>query len=124
MAMTVETRTEGEGGDGVLVVELIGPADLAGAEMLQRQMTLLSARRPGRVVFDLSQMTFIASMCMGTLVAFRRGCDKWNGTMVLAGVTEPVATALKRARLDQVFTMLPSLEAALAQFASTRASAD
>ena len=122
MAMSVETRSEKneKGGGDVVVVELIGSADLAGGETLQRSITKLSAQRPPRVVFDLSRLTFIASMCMGSLVSYRRACERWNGTMVLAGTTEPVATALSRARLDQIFTMVPSVEAALGQMGDTR----
>jgi anti-anti-sigma factor len=115
MSMTVEIRNEVDEGTGeIVVVELIGSADLAGGEMLQRRLMRLAARHPRRVVFDLSRLTFIASMCMGSLTAFRRGCDKWGGTMALAATTEPVATALKRARLDTVFVMVPTLEAAMA----------
>jgi anti-sigma B factor antagonist len=100
--------------DGAVVVSLIGSADIAGAEALDRQLTPLCARHPKHVVFDLRRLEFISSLCMGALVSFGRGCHGWGGAVFLTGARDPVATALRRARLDRVLPMRESVEAALA----------
>src|SRR4051812_1856769 len=109
--LTTELRTEGD----AVVVSLVGVADLAGVENLQRQLLQLSARKPAGAIFDLSGLSFISSICMGALVAFRRGCEGWKGSVTLAGVTEPVMSALSRARLDKIFAFEPSVDAALSK---------
>ena len=50
---------------------------------------------------------------MGTLIAFRRGCEARKGRAVLAAANESVATALNRARLERVFEMALTVEEAL-----------
>ena len=102
--LSVQTRNEGE----TVVVALVGAAGLGGAEALERELTTLSARRPPRGVFDLSQLTFISSMGIGVLVGFQRDVTAWHGTMALAGATDNVATALRRCRLDELFVMTPT----------------
>ena len=93
-----------ERGDAT-VVELVGAADLAGVETLQREMTKLCARKPAKVIFDLSQLSFISSICMGVLTSYRRACEGWKGKAVIAGAQPLVDQALRRARLDAVFEM-------------------
>jgi len=102
--LSVQTRTEGE----AVVVALVGAADVAGAALLERELTMLSARRPARVVFDLSGVTFISSLCIGALVSFYRGSAAWKGRVALAGANETVAGALRRCRLDHLFSMPPN----------------
>lgn len=108
--LTIQTRSE----PNAVVVSLIGAADLGGADPLDRQITILSAQHPKNVVFDLSAMTFISSICMGSLVRYRNACTHWGGKVALAGATEAVLVALRRARLDQVFTLVDSVEKAMA----------
>ena len=99
--------------DSIAVVKLVGAADLAGAETFDHHLTLLSARRPGRVVFDLAGLTMISSICIGSLVAFRRGCEARGGRVALAAPNEFVGDALRRSRLDVIFPMHATVEAAL-----------
>ena len=115
MSFTMETITRPE----ATVVALIGAADLSGVELFQREMTKLCAIKPARLVFDLSQLTVISSICMGTMTAYRRGCAGWNGTVALTAPIPLVEQALRRARLDMVFEMAPSVEAALHPSPST-----
>ena len=102
--LSVETRDQK---DGTVVVVLDGAAGLGGAETLERELTFLSARKPPKVVFDLSKLTFISSMGIGVLVAFQRRVAGWKGTMQLANATDNVATALRRCRLDELFVLIP-----------------
>jgi anti-anti-sigma factor len=96
------------------IVTLIGAADLVAGDKLDRQIMILSAQHPKCVIFDLSKMTFISSLCMGSLVRFRNACGHWGGKMFTSGANETVGLALKRARLDLVLDLRPSVEDALA----------
>jgi anti-anti-sigma factor len=103
-----------EEADATVVVRLVGAADLGETVEFERHMTLLCARKPARVVFDLTELRVISSLCIGMLVIYRRACDGWNWQATLAGAGEGVEAALRRCRLDQLFTLAPSLESALA----------
>lgn len=98
--------------DGAVVVALEGLADLAGVDGLDRQLTTLSARKPPRVIFDLSRLAGISSICMGSLTRFKNGANQWKGSVVLAGAQGIVLTALNRARLDAFFQMTETIEQA------------
>lgn len=95
------------------VVSLIGTADMAEVDVLDRHLTKLCAQHPPRVIFDLSRLTFLASISIGALMRFHNSCKHWKGQMILAGSDENVLGSLKRARLDKVFVMASSVEQAL-----------
>ncbi len=109
--LTVQSTTQP---DGTIVVDLTGPADIAGVGVLDRQLLGLSAKHPKHVVFNLAGLTFISSICMGSLMQFRRGCVAWGGRVTFAAVNDPVITALRHARLDALIAIMPTVEAALA----------
>jgi anti-anti-sigma factor len=98
---------------GIVVVNLSGVADLAGTQTLDQRLLSLSAERPVAVVFDLSELKGISSICMGSLVRFGNGVARHGGKVVLAGAGEIVSTALRRARLDQFFKMCATLDEAM-----------
>lgn len=99
--------------DGTVVLSLIGSADITAAAALERQVTLLCAKKPKHVVFDLSRLNFISSLCMGTLVTLARSCKGWQGRATLAAPTPTVAGMFKHARIDVLIPIVDSVDAAL-----------
>jgi anti-sigma B factor antagonist len=72
---------------------------------------------PDLVVLDLSRVEFIDSSGLGAIVA----AMKHMGTkrkLALAGLTPTVERVFKLTRMDSVFSVFPTLEGALAEFAS------
>jgi anti-sigma B factor antagonist len=63
----------------------------------------LVAERPKLVVLDLSGVTFISSLGMGSILAFRRGLNSHGGQVRLAAVRPLVLEAFRRAHLYDVF---------------------
>jgi anti-anti-sigma factor len=101
--------------DGVAVVCLAGLADLAGSQALDQRLLSLSAQRPARVVFDLSKLKGMSSICMGNLVRFRHGIARHGGSVVFAGANGLVLMAIQRAKLDQIFKLFGTVDEALAK---------
>ncbi len=91
--------------DGAVVVRVVGEGSAANARALETSVTRLCAMRPRLVVLDLSQLSFIASLCMGCFVALRRGITAHGGTVRIAGATPEVALALRRAKLDVILPL-------------------
>jgi anti-sigma B factor antagonist len=96
-----------------LVISLIGAGDLPGSQTLDKNMLALLAQRPTRVIFDLSELTFISSIFMGSLIRFRQTIGHVKGKVVICSATESVLDALRRARLDQVFEIYPTIDDAM-----------
>ena len=106
----------------------IPPADPAGAptvivavkgeavvdlEPLVSALQTVGSRKPASVVIDLSQLSFMSSLAMGVILAFRRNILAHGGKVRVAAVQPMVLDSFKRARLDKVFDLADSLEAAL-----------
>jgi anti-sigma B factor antagonist len=69
-----------------------------------------------RIVIDLSAVRFIDSTGLGALVASFKHMGK-SGQLVLCGVCDAVVTLFKLTRMDKVFRLFPSREAAVAAIA-------
>ena len=57
--------------DRTVVVHLAGSAGVDSTEMLEQFLIELAVARPDVVVVDLSGLSFISSLSMGLLLAFR-----------------------------------------------------
>jgi anti-anti-sigma factor len=107
----VDVRQHGE---DVVIVKLTGDAGVGQLDPIEAQFNRIRALKPARVVLDLEGLTFIASIAMGAMVSLHTTLAKRGGELRLAAVPDPVLTALQRARLDSVFEIRPTPEAALA----------
>lgn len=107
--MKHETREE----QGTVVVALDGEVDLQTSP--QARQALLEAVGQGKpLVVDLSQVGYIDSSGVASLVEALQTAKKAGQDFALAAVSEGALRVLKLARLDKVFTIYDSLEAALA----------
>ena len=96
------------------IVVLNGPGDIAGAGVLERQLTFLSAKHSKHVVFDCAGLTFLSSLGRGVLMQFRRGITARGGRVTLAAVQPGIKSALTHAGLDKLLPMFPTVDEALA----------
>ena len=88
--------------------------DDAALDQLQRDTSAAAAQQPKLpVVVDLSEVAFIPSMGLGTLVMLMRNLKKNGQRLLLVGVQPEVRTVFAITRLDKLFEMHASLEAAL-----------
>ncbi|AYF78846.1 anti-sigma factor antagonist [Nocardia yunnanensis] len=94
------------------VLTVAGDVDLATAPALENALDAALAGRPTALVVDLSAVSFLASAGMAVLV----GAHKRAGDTRIAVVADGPATSrqLKVTSLDQVFSLHPTLEEALA----------
>jgi anti-sigma B factor antagonist len=98
--------------DGVILVSLSGEVDLShSATLRKRLMELMFERRA--VVVDLSAVTYVDSSGIAGLVEAYQMARKNATRFVLASVSDPVRRVLQLARLDRVFTLSDTVEAAL-----------
>jgi len=103
-----------ENRDGMIIAFVSGEADVFNSEKLEAVLTPFIAKRPRRLILELSQLTMISSLAMGKLVAARKSMALHGGEVVLVSPIVMVHDALRRARLTDIFKMTASLDEALA----------
>lgn len=105
--LTIET-SPGSRADA-LVLRLRGPLTLATLFSLQ---DALHAQAAPLTILDLSQVPYIDSAGLGTILMFYVSAEKSGRKLALAGVTERVLSLIRMTRVDTVLSMFPSVEAA------------
>jgi anti-anti-sigma factor len=101
-------------GDGVRRIDLAGRLDVEGAEAIELRFTALTATHQSYVIVDLSGVAFLASMGIATLVRNARAVRLRGGNLVLLSPRPNVAQVLASTRIDQMLSVFPTFEEALA----------
>jgi anti-anti-sigma factor len=101
--------------DGVRTIKLRGRMDLEGAATIDLKFTSLTATHRAFIVVDLTEVDFMASLGLATLVRNARAVRLREGNMVLLNPKPSVRQVLASTRLDQVLHIYSNLaEARLA----------
>ena len=100
-----------------LVVVTISGEAVVELEPLVSGLQSVAESHPQRVVLDLSGLSFMSSLAMGVVLAFRRHVLAQNGSLKVAAVQKMVLDSFKRARLDKVFELTETLDGALTALA-------
>src|SRR5216684_8983130 len=95
------------------VLALDGEIDLHVSPGIAESLCLMTEKRPKRLVVDLSRVTYVDSSGLAVLIEGMQNVEKYGGKFALAGLQETVCSIFEIARLDQVFQIFPTVEAAL-----------
>ena len=110
--------------DDTHVVSVSGEIDLFTApEFKQRMSTPIDEGRSNLIV-DLSRTTFIDSSSLGVLIGAHRRLKLRGGTLVVVCDDEAISKTFKITGLDGVFTIVPTVEAALEDDSAPASSTD
>ena len=108
-----------ESRDQAVIAHLRGDAGNQHADDIRDAFTPILKQRVLRVVLDLSELAFIASMALGELITFRRDLQTYGGQLRLAGANPAIADVFRKTRLVELFPMFPDPDHALADNAAT-----
>jgi len=112
MAIDFEIEEHTAGGDAH-VVSVTGEVDLFTApEFKQRVMAPIAAGSE-RVIVDLTGTTFIDSSSLGVLIGAHRRMKARGGRLIVACDNTGIVKTFRITGLDSVFTVVPSVDAAL-----------
>lgn len=107
--MNIETHER----NGAVVVALAGEVDLQHSPSVRKQlMELMFERRD--VLVDMARVAYIDSSGIASLVEAYQMARKNATRFVLVAVSQPALRVLQLARLDKVFALADTVEAALA----------
>ena len=99
-------------GDNCVISVQGARIDAAVALEFKEDMRQHTVDVPQRVILDLTQVMFIDSSGLGAIIAAMKHLAP-ERKLVLAGLTPPVEKVFKLTRMDSVFDMFLTLEAAL-----------
>jgi anti-sigma B factor antagonist len=90
--------------------------DAASAIQFKERMREITQDSAPRVVLDLARVNFLDSSGLGAIVAVKKllGPDR---TLELAGLTATVEKVFRLTRMDSIFTIHPTLDAAVSNAA-------
>jgi anti-sigma B factor antagonist len=94
---------------GTCVVAFKGEVDLESSPAA-REILLKCFENTGKVIVDLSEVTYIDSSGVASLVEALQAAKKNGSQFALAASSEPTRRVLELARLDKVFTMYDSVD--------------
>lgn len=105
--------TSRESGDRT-VIEVKGEIDVYTAPVLREELTSLIDSEHTTIVVDLTQVSFMDSTGLGVLVGALKKVRTIGGDLALVIDQEKILKVFRITALTQVFTIHPTLEAALA----------
>jgi anti-anti-sigma factor len=100
--------------EGIEKIALAGRMDSAGAQEIDLRFTGLTATRAALIVVDLSQVSFLASIGIRTLVSNAKALARRGGRMALLSPQPLVEQVLKLAGIDSFIPIYDDLESATA----------
>ena len=87
---------------GILSIRLSGRMDAAGAGQIDVRFTALTATRKLQIMVDLSQVTFLASIGVRTLLSNAKAQQRRGGRMVLFQPSAAVTEVLNASGIDTI----------------------
>jgi anti-sigma B factor antagonist len=101
--------------DGTVVIHALGEVDMATRRVLDVQLQAAETQvlPPAPVVLDLTGVTFLASMGLSLLVEHHEKCAEFGSHLVVVATALAVLRPIQLTGLDEVLTIVPTVEAAL-----------
>jgi anti-sigma B factor antagonist len=101
--------------DGIRRITLKGRLDLEGSGAIDLKFTALTTTEKFLVVVDLTDVEFMASIGLGTLVRNAKAVRLRGGHMVVLNPRQNVTAVFASTRIDQVIPVCRTLEEARTQ---------
>ena len=95
------------------VVRLVGAVGMAEASVLSRQLDELVQQPRAVVVIDMEHLDFMCSSGLGALLSAHAKARQFQGQVSLANPSPMVMRLLETTRLTNLFTVFPTVDAAL-----------
>jgi anti-sigma B factor antagonist len=108
---------------GHYVIAARGEIDLFTAPELKQVLTDAIEGGQRRIAIDLSEVSFLDSTALGVLIGAVKRLRSREGALAIVNVDENISKTFEITGLDQIFTILPTREAAVDAVAAAHDSA-
>lgn len=102
--------------DDVLVIALPNRLDAAGLAPIEREFSQAVAQHHGKVLVDLHEVSFVASLALRMLLMSLKSAQQLGGDLRLSGLQPQIAEIFRKSRFDTLFKIYPDRDAALAAY--------
>jgi anti-sigma B factor antagonist len=99
--------------NGILLLEISGKFDGYEAPKVADWLKANVHAQQAKVLVDLSQVSFLDSIALASLVQGMKHCREFSGDLYLCGMQAPVRVVFELTRLDKAFTIFPDRASAL-----------
>jgi len=99
--------------DNALLISLSGSAGVGEAGAMEQCAVKAMAYRNPLVVLDLTNLTFVSSIGIGTLLSMRRAAERRGAKFRVVGVRGPLADLFATSGLTAIFKGFDTVESAL-----------
>ena len=94
---------------GLPVIHISGEVDLHGSPDLRSVLQRFAKMRPAAIALDLSEVTYIDSSGLATIVEYVRSSHAFSGRIALAGLNPRVKTIFDLVRLGEILPIVATL---------------
>jgi anti-sigma B factor antagonist len=94
------------------LIQLEGEIDLHRSTDVKHELQTAIAEKPAKLMVDLSKVTYIDSSGLAALLEGMQGVEFYGGKFYLVSVQEMVRAIFETSKLDEVFRIVPSVDAA------------
>lgn len=99
------------------LIKVSGRVDSATAPQLKSALDEVMKNGHYKLVLDMSDVKFISSAGLGTLIATQKACKRYNrGELVLASLPEPILASVKLAGFVPLFKIFDDNVSAVGYF--------
>ena len=101
---------------GILGINLSGRMDVVGTQQIDLKFSVLTSTRRAQILVDLSNVTFIASIGIRTLIVSAKAQKLRGGSMVLYKPNDQVEEVLRATGIQAIIPIAHDLDAARGVF--------
>ena len=102
----------------IVRLRLSGRLDVPGVQAIDDAYTSATTARKAKIIVDLSEVSFLASIGIRMLLASARTQAKRGGTLLFAAPQPTVRKVIEAAGIDQIAALVEDVESALAILAT------
>lgn len=102
--------------NNITIVRASGDIDLSNSSLLRKEFAKLLKENKPLILVDLSEVAYMDSSGLATLVEAMQNVKKANGTFILCGVKNNVKNMFEIARLNEIFPINDDIPSALERF--------
>ena len=95
------------------ILSFEGEVDLHLSPGVALELQTAIKERPAKLLIDLSNVTYIDSSGLAVLLEGMQGVEHYGGKLYLVGMQDILRPVFESSRLDQVFRIVPDVDAAL-----------
>jgi anti-sigma B factor antagonist len=100
--LTVSTSEIG----GTQALKLAGELNFDTAPKLRRQLTRKVKKQERDIVVDLSDLSFMDTCGLATLIETRQRAGEYGGRVIMVGVSEMIREVMQITRVEELFTLV------------------